>query len=42
MKEGEGSNVAVDGKDFSEHVGEVNKARNKDKAEEFRQALSLS
>jgi hypothetical protein len=31
----EGSNVAVDGKGFGEKVGGVNKAGNKDKAEEL-------
>jgi hypothetical protein len=36
MKEGEGSNMAVEGKEFGEKIGGViNKARNKDKAKEL-------
>ena len=34
VKEGEGSNVTVDGKDFGEEVGGVDKAGKEDKTEE--------
>ncbi len=34
MKEGKGSNVAVDGKDFGEEVGGVDEAGKEDKTEE--------
>ncbi len=35
VKEGEGSNVAVDGKDFGEEVGGVDEAGKEDKTEEL-------
>jgi hypothetical protein len=35
MKEGEGSNVAIDGEDFGKEVSRVNETRYKDKAEEL-------
>ncbi len=41
VKEGGDFNVAVDGKDFSEEVGGVDEAGEKDKAEEFWLALSF-
>jgi hypothetical protein len=35
VKEGEGCNVAVDGKDFGEEIGGVDDAGKEDKAEEL-------
>jgi hypothetical protein len=35
VKEGWGSNVTVDGKDFGKEIGRVNEAREKDKTKEL-------
>ena len=41
VKEGEGSNVTVDGKDFGEEVGGIDEAGKEDKTEELLAGLLL-